>query len=766
LKFPVILRIFKNTQLVEVKQFDQDQIVIGRNADVGLDLDAEEVSAIHCLIELRDSGYYICDLGSGTGTFKNGQSILDEPLVSGDEIGIGPFKLNFFVGVPKPKAPPTSAPVATPPVVPSEDSAAAIAMPLPPEEAAVTPAPTVIPPVAPASVAPSIPLATPVFDQEKPSVVLVESKANPSVVAASPTAPKAQGAPAKAKALPQATPQARPDTHRAEAKPKIATTPLVAAAGGLRSEVQSTGTPSTTRKKKKNQKTFAPPSEIHDLRDHLRPGKGNVVEVLVSWHERILNTYHYRKPGIVRLGEGDKYDISMPEGVCPTGWPLVEVGPETRVAITSEMRVELVTEKGRKNVDDLLKMGKAQRTGNSITLKLDQEEIYFISLPYSDLKLTVRFVPAPPVIPIPPWLLSSSELTGLIMSAILVVLLFLYVKATTPENEVVLENKEIVAQVIFDKPKPTPPPVVIPEQKPDPTPTPPPVVATPKPTPVKVKLADKPTETTSKGKVPDVAKVSKTSKAGQAAEVAPKPNTKNAPKKFTSIKQGGALKQGETAGANAQSANKDVTKVGMLAAFGGGGMRKNLDKAYSGAGDIIGMADKASGAAGSNENREGDIGSKFKDTGAGGKGTATQGIAGVGTKGRGSGMGTYGSGDGLGDRNSVAIEPGGAEEDFVGTIDREAVRRVVRAGMRELRGCYERELSKLNKTQSLEGKVVIQWTIAAQGRALNAKVKSSTLGNRAVENCIRDRLSTWRFPDPPNGTEAEVNFPFSFSKAN
>ncbi|RYZ70341.1 MAG: TonB family protein, partial [Proteobacteria bacterium] len=177
-----------------------------------------------------------------------------------------------------------------------------------------------------------------------------------------------------------------------------------------------------------------------------------------------------------------------------------------------------------------------------------------------------------------------------------------------------------------------------------------------------------------------------------------------------------------------------------------------------------GMAEKASGAAGFNQDRAGDdIGGKFKDVGAGGKGTATQGIAGIGTKGRGTG---YGTGDGLGDKNSVAIEPGGAEEDFVGTIDREAVRRVIRAGLREIRGCYERELNKLNKTQKLEGKVVIRWKIIEHGKAVGASVASSTLGNRAVENCVRDRLATWRFPEPPPGTEADVNYPFYFRADN
>ncbi len=676
MKSPVILRVFKGNQLIEVKQFDQDQIVIGHKADVGLDLNADEVSAIHCLIELRDSGYYICDMGSSTGTFKNGQSVLDDALHSGDDIGVGPFRINFFVGVPKPTGIPSSIP-------------SSVSSPTP----GTPPA-----------------FAEPKFDEPKPKIT--------------------------SNTVAPAAPAAKAETR-----------------GHTKAMVSGQG---------KSKKTFAPNSEIRDLRDNLRPGKGTVVEVLVSWKERVITTYHYRAPGIVRLGPGEQYDINMPEGVCPTGWPLVEVGPETRIAVTSDMTVEQITENGRKSIDDLLKMGKAQRSGNSLTIKLDQDELYFVGLPKSNLQLYVRFVPQPPLVPIPPWLLTSSELTGLVMSLILVALLALYISATSPNMQEEEKKEEIVAQVVFNKPKPTPVPIEkIVQEKPETTPTPAP--PKPTPTPQKVKVADLQKEAVSKSKNPTPAQKSQNSKAGQASEVAPKPDSKDKPKKFTStVKKGGAIKQGEIAGANAQS--KDVSKMGLFSALGTGGMRKNLDKAYQGQGDILGMAEKASGAAGFNQDRAGDdIGGKFKDVGAGGKGTATQGIAGIGTKGRGTG---YGGGDGLGDKNSVAIEPGGAEEDFVGSIDREAVRRVIRAGLREIRGCYERELNKINKTQKLEGKVVIEWTIADHGRALNAKVKSSTLGNRAVENCVRDRLATWRFPEPPPGTVAEVNYPFYFRADN
>ncbi|MFN7262939.1 MAG: FHA domain-containing protein, partial [Pseudobdellovibrionaceae bacterium] len=109
MKSPIILRIFKGQQLIEVKQFDRDQVIFGHDAEVQLELNDESVSPIHCLIELRDSGYYLCDLGSATGTRKNGKPILDEPLSSGEYIEVGPFRIQFFVGVPKPKEAPQTA---------------------------------------------------------------------------------------------------------------------------------------------------------------------------------------------------------------------------------------------------------------------------------------------------------------------------------------------------------------------------------------------------------------------------------------------------------------------------------------------------------------------------------------------------------------------------------------------------------------------------------------------------------------------------------
>ena len=97
MKSPLIFRIFKGEQIYVVKQFvDKDQILFGHEAEVDIDLESSEVSSIHCLIEKRGQQYFICDLGSTQGTLKNGESILDEEIHSGDEFTIGPFRVIFF----------------------------------------------------------------------------------------------------------------------------------------------------------------------------------------------------------------------------------------------------------------------------------------------------------------------------------------------------------------------------------------------------------------------------------------------------------------------------------------------------------------------------------------------------------------------------------------------------------------------------------------------------------------------------------------------
>ena len=684
MKSPLIFRVFKNDQIHVVKQFlDKDQILFGHEAEVDVDLDSSEVSAIHCLIEKRGNQFFICDLGSSQGTFKNGLPVLDEAIASGDEFNVGPFRIIFFIGAPKPVHSPKTG---------SE----------------VVIAPVVAPPSAP-------PPAT-----AKPAVTATSTPVSAAVPAAAAVAA----------------------TSQVQTKPNIQS-PVVG------SKISARGQQFLKSKNKKGTKTFAPGSEVKELRDYIKPGRGLLVEVIVTWRERILDTYHFAPVGIKKMGRGQA--IQIPEGVAPKNWTLLDFTSGVQVRTTADMKMEVQTSDEIKKVTD-----------QNHTLK--QNEAVFVTLSNS-MQLVIRFAPVAPTVPFESAaILSSSELTGILAAFIIAALTSLIVSVTAPKAVEKEEEIQRVAQVIFEKP-PTPfvkPPIPTTPPEPPKEAVQPPVKVKPPEQPKKIVEAEKQKNAQAKGDPtkPDQA-AQKAQKAGRANEVKPK-DPKLKTKMFTSTKQGGAIKTGEKSGANAKSKEPDPTNQGLLSAFGTGGSRAKLDKAYSGSGEAMGLGATANGASGFNENRAGnDFGSKFKDTGAGGKGTATQGIAGIGTKGPGNGMSAYGNGVGFGSKDQVAVSPGGAEEEFVGSIDREAVRRVVKSAISAFKACYDREYRKNTK---LEGKVVISWEIHERGTAKNAKVikDKSTLDNSTVEECVRARMLTLRFPEPPAGTIAEVTYPFLF----
>ncbi|MFZ3228700.1 MAG: AgmX/PglI C-terminal domain-containing protein [Pseudobdellovibrio sp.] len=663
MKSPLIFRVFKNEQIHVVKQFvDKDQVVVGHDAEVDIDLDSSEVSSIHCLIEKRGQQFYICDLGSTQGTYKSGQSILDEVISSGDEFSVGPFRIVFFVGAPKPLHTPNAS-----------------------SEIIIPPVPIVAIPVADNTTKP--------LKTEKPQIVS-------EPVISSSTSPRAQ------KFLKQ--------------------------------------------RHGKGAKTFAPASEIKDLRDYFKPGKGQIIEVVVSWKERITNTYHFAPVGLKKLGRS--LDIQIPDGSAPKDWTILDFTTgHAQIRTTSEMKVEVSKDGVIKAITDP-------------AYRLQQNETVFISL-INGMQLIIRFAPAAPVVPLEsPLILSSAELSGILAALIIAALASLIVSVTAPKNIAQEEDVQRVAQVIFEKPPVPVTAAVIPPPPPKVEPMPPKVpekIKPPEP-PKKVVQADIQKEQKTKG---DPTKAEQKAQSAQSAsranEVKPK-DSKLKTKMFTSTKQGGAIKTGDKSGANAKSKEPDPSNSGLLAAFGSGGSRSKLDKAYSGSGELLGQGEKATGSSGFNENRAGDdLGSKFKDTGAGGKGTATQGIAGIGTKGRASGTSEYGSGTGFGNKDQVNITAGGAEEDFSGSIDKEAVRRVVRSALTSFKACYDREYKKDSK---LEGKVVIVWEIHEKGIAKNARVvkDKSSISNSSVEECVRSRLLALRFPEPPAGSVAEVTYPFMF----
>ncbi len=95
------------------------------------------------------------------------------------------------------------------------------------------------------------------------------------------------------------------------------------------------------------------------------------------------------------------------------------------------------------------------------------------------------------------------------------------------------------------------------------------------------------------------------------------------------------------------------------------------------------------------------------------------------------------------------LEAGSDSEEYQGSIDREAVRKVIRSRLFDIKNCYEEE-SKIDP--NLQGKIVVEFEIADTGIVKLAKIKSSTMssGDPALStaNCTLAALKGAQFPAP------------------
>ncbi len=710
---PIVLRIFKENKLVSVKQLTLDQVVFGHNAEVNIDLEGEGIAPIHAIIEKRDDKYFLCDLGSQSGTFKNGEAVLDDEIVSGDEILIGDFKIQFYRGIPKPSVSPSGAPPKKP-TKPPPGIAAGVLKGKENESVKLGDVPSFIN-----------------KDDDELVLNLMDAEAKDSDL------------------------DHKIEDQNEKIVPINDDTPF---AYKKQSEHEDRESGSFVARSLKG--TYAPKSSFNSITEVVHPSRGGTLEIAMAWNERVIQTYHYSEPGKIYIGSDPSCDIYVP-GYHQKKTQLVLFDREVTIVLTPEMKVDSVQGDKVQDLSRLMAQNRVIQQANFHILHLNQDELVRITLVAGGLSLLIRYVPttSKPLLA-PPLHFSASELTGIVITLVLISIFALYMYLYAPSMYMDDSDKDQIriAEFEWEVPK---------IKKPSPPPPPPPKKIEPPPPvePQKVQVTEKKVQQAPIKKKFDLSKGEKTKKApGQARNLRPIPKSENKPKKFTSVKEGGAVNTGSK-GANTESRKKDVSKMGLFSAFGGGGTRKQLDKAYSGSGELLGMADQSTGRTGFDTSRAGDdLGSKFKSTGRGGTGTSTVGIAGLGTKGRGSGHAGYGSGGGLGGKSSVVVETGGIEEEFHPSIDREAVRRVVRSNLNQLRACYERELNRRNAR--LSGKIVVTWEFGEHGRVLKARVSKTTLNNAGVESCVVSRLRAWRFPEPPPGIIAEVSYPFVFSSGN
>lgn len=121
------------------------------------------------------------------------------------------------------------------------------------------------------------------------------------------------------------------------------------------------------------------------------------------------------------------------------------------------------------------------------------------------------------------------------------------------------------------------------------------------------------------------------------------------------------------------------------------------------------------------------------------------------------GLGTRRGEAGIGSAPSSTASVRPAKPDVVGPLDKDIVRRIVRAHLNELRFCYTKALVRNPKTS---GKVTIGFTIDHEGSVVEAMPKSSTVGDDELVTCMAARVVRWKFPKPAGAGTVKVTYPF------
>jgi hypothetical protein len=102
---------------------------------------------------------------------------------------------------------------------------------------------------------------------------------------------------------------------------------------------------------------------------------------------------------------------------------------------------------------------------------------------------------------------------------------------------------------------------------------------------------------------------------------------------------------------------------------------------------------------------------------------------------------------------------GGSGRPARGSLDKKVIKEVIQEHHREVRACYEVELVR---QPDLAGRVLSQFTISGTGNVVAVVLRDSTVGNPAIEDCLRRHLLTWKFPKPRGGGNVEVVYAFNF----
>ncbi len=104
-----------------------------------------------------------------------------------------------------------------------------------------------------------------------------------------------------------------------------------------------------------------------------------------------------------------------------------------------------------------------------------------------------------------------------------------------------------------------------------------------------------------------------------------------------------------------------------------------------------------------------------------------------------------------------------ADESGSGVFDPNIVVRQIRARIRAIQTCYEREL---RNNPTLAGRVMVRFTIQETGTVSNASATENSTGSPAVATCVVNTIRRFRFNPGPDGGSVSFAYPFVFAPQN
>ncbi len=717
------LRIFHNDQLVDEKTVTQDVIKIGKLKSSHLCLEDDSVARMHAVIEVSGSDVRVIDLGSSTGTLLNNQRVEKNAVLShGDQLAFGPFRVE--VGFAE------TAPAASPPVG---------ATVVPQSNTVVAAAPIAPAPMAGAGQTVATPMQAPMMAAAAPMAQQMAQPAAPPrpVMQVDAGEVERQDGSTVTEVMAMYGRTVLDVQHVNQVKSRRASAPIFFALGGLMILAGGAFFASELGQEKWDkyeQDKITAQEQGRPIPDPPGTGWGGLGLAfaflglvpfgvgLVRWQDR--GVPHYT------IGEGHNAQFNVPTQGLPdnAAFPLVRGGShgEATLNFTQHMQGDVTLDGQKLTLGELVSSGRAAAMGSTYSFPLPPGA--HCKVQHGSILFHVNQVPPGRVIAQkseadkPFWLFTAASLV------VLGSLLVLAHLAMPAEDSMSLDDQMAENRFVGYMQQPD----EIPEEEPPP----------------EQENSDDEAGGTGKrhkGEEGKMGKPTSKNKSGLYAMKGPKDAIPQMARNF-----------------DPDMMARNAGILGMIQQDSGHFLASPYGGAFAVGNDDEDVWGGLTGTEIGEAFGVGGLGLVGTGRGGGGTGEGTIGLGNVGLIGKGGGGGTgsgygRGSGAGFGGRGKRVPQVRQAKASVKGALDKDIIRRIVRAHINEVRHCYNQGLVR---DPNLKGRVAVQFTIGPTGKVPVAVVAQSSLKDSSVANCVAKAVKRWTFPKPQGGGNVVVTYPF------